>query len=248
MHIVVVVPHPDEETLRFGGTIAKYVKAGHKATIIVLTKGGLGHARMSSEELKQARTEEATKAAGILGADIIVMDDFEDRAVPTDPYALGEVLVDPLRALRPDIVLCNDPTRLPIRDQSNAALGVLSAVELLYLPLLEAKNPPAPTPDVYYLAESQKPDVFIDITDVMDTRIAAMRCYKTQIEGAWELYWGPRSPDQIPDARTAEETWIQRELKTEAWWGKQSGVEYAEAYVAFKSPMKKARSAFPTAE
>ena len=248
MHMVVVVAHPDEESLRFGGTIAKHVRRGHKATIIVMTQGGMGHdASIPVPQLRATRVEEVTKAAEILGADLIVMEDFEDQWIPADPLAVAKTLIDPLRALRPDLILCHDPTVLPC-DQSNTARGVIVAATRVYFPLLLTEHPPVAIPDVYHLAEmNQEPDIFIDIADVMDTRIAAMRCHQTQIFSARDLYWdGCAQMVRRPNSGRVEEVWIQHQLRTELCWGAKSGTDYAEAYVAFRSPLRMAQQSFPT--
>jgi len=248
MHIVVVVAHPDEESIRFGGTIARHVRLGHKATIIVLTRGGLGHASMPVGKLRETRVREVSKAAEILGADLIVMETFEDQWIPADPHLVARTLIDPLRALKPDVILAEDPTVLPC-DQSNGGRGVIDAAGKLYFPLLVTEHPAVPIPDIYHLAENnQRPDVYIDITDVIDIKTAAMRCHQTQIHTSADLYWDEAQLVRSPDASRAEEIWIQNLLKLSARWGKQSGAEYAEAYVAYRSPLRMARRTLPLRE
>ena len=245
MHIVVIVAHPDEESIRFGGTIAKLVRQGHKATIIILTRGGLGHATMPVERLRKLRVNEVSKAAEILGADLIVMQDYEDQWISADPLAVARTLIDPLRALKPDIILAEDPTVLPC-DQSNGGRGVIDAANKLFFPLLVTEHPAVPIPDIYHLAENnQRPDIYIDITDVIDIKTAAMRCHQTQIHTSEELYWDEAQLVRRPDASRAEEIWIQNLLKLSIRWGKQSGAEYAEAYVAYRSPMRMAQQTLP---
>jgi LmbE family N-acetylglucosaminyl deacetylase len=244
VHIVVVCSHPDEEVLRFGGTIATHVKQGHKATIIVTTEGGIGHSSMPVEQLKKVGTQEAIDGGKVLGADVIVLD-FDEQWIPTDPLVVARALIDPLRALKPDILLTHDPTGLP-GDQSNTARGAIMAAERLYLPLLVTQHAPAPIPDTYYLPENnQKPDIYIDITDVIETRIASMRCFRTQIETSRDLYWDHSLLVRKPDPSKAEEIWINNLLKLPLRWGKQSGAEYAEAYVAYRSPWRKALPTLP---
>ena len=245
MHIVVVVAHPDEESIRFGGTIAKHVRQGHKATIIILTRGGLGHASMPVEQLRETRVKEVSRAAEILGADLVVMKDFTDQWIPADPHVVSRTLIDPLRALKPDIILAEDPTVRPC-DQSNGGRGVVDAAGKLFFPLLVTEHPAVPIPDIYHLAENnQRPDYYIDITDVIDIKIAAMRCHQTQIHTSADLYWHEGQLVRPPDASRAEEIWIRNLLKLSTKWGKQSGVEYAEAYVAYRSSLRIAQQSLP---
>ena len=245
MHIVVVCSHPDEEVLRFGGTIATHVKQGSRATIVVMTEGGIGHASMPVEQLKKVGTQEAIEGGAILGADVVVLD-FDEQWVPADPLVIARALIDPLRRLRPDVILTHDPTGLP-GDQSNTARGVIAAAERLYFPLLVTEHPAIPIPDIYHLAENdQRPDIYIDITDVIETRIAAMRCFRTQIDTSRDLYWDHTLLVRKPDPSKAEEIWISNLLKLPLKWGKQSGAEYAEAYVAYRSSLRMARPSLPS--
>ena len=91
MHLVFIGAHPDDETSA-GGTIAKYVDRGHKATIVVATRGGRGHWKIPSEELERIRTGDMEGAAEVLGADVVFLD-HKDADVPAGD-ALREELVD----------------------------------------------------------------------------------------------------------------------------------------------------------
>jgi LmbE family N-acetylglucosaminyl deacetylase len=248
MRIAVVVAHPDEESIRYGGTIAKSVKLGHEVTIIILTRGGMGHSSIPPEELCKIRTEEVGKAAKILGARLVMLD-YEDQWIPYDCLALGKALIDPLREAKPDVILCHDPTVSPC-DQSNTSRGILVAAHRIYFPLLVTKYPPVPIPDIYHLPEmNQRPHIYIDISDVIEIKKAAMRCHQTQIEAARNLYWKSCDvPVTERDVSKAEELWLEDQVRRDRFWGDQSGAEYAEAFVAFRSVLNRARNSFPTLE
>lgn len=40
MKVLVIAPHPDDEVLGVGGTIAKYTAQGHEVHVCVVTRGG----------------------------------------------------------------------------------------------------------------------------------------------------------------------------------------------------------------
>lgn len=72
--ILIISPHPDDETLACGGTIAKKVKEGHDVSIIFFTDGRNSHLHTlgitsdpSPNELAQIRIREAHNACRILG-------------------------------------------------------------------------------------------------------------------------------------------------------------------------------------
>jgi LmbE family N-acetylglucosaminyl deacetylase len=87
---IVIAPHPDDETLGCGGTIAKKVSENYEVTIVVMTDGKLAFSSVlginsnpTPEELESIRKEEVTRAAAILGVPRknLVFFDFEDRTL-----------------------------------------------------------------------------------------------------------------------------------------------------------------------
>lgn len=59
LKVLVIAPHPDDEILGVGGTIAKYVSEGHDVHICVVTEG---HKTMYSEERIEKVINEARQA------------------------------------------------------------------------------------------------------------------------------------------------------------------------------------------
>ena len=66
-HILVISPHPDDESIGCGGTICTHAAAGDKVELIVLTSGEKGGHGSSEDETIIIREEEAAAAAAILG-------------------------------------------------------------------------------------------------------------------------------------------------------------------------------------
>lgn len=85
--IIVFAPHPDDEILGCGGTIAKKVREDCEVTIVVMTDGrnalstvfGI-NSTPTPEELKPLRKEETIRAAAILGVqkEKVLFFDFVD--------------------------------------------------------------------------------------------------------------------------------------------------------------------------
>jgi LmbE family N-acetylglucosaminyl deacetylase len=67
---VVFSPHPDDETLGCGGTIARKKKIGSLVKVVFVTDGRRSHLRfMSGDEMKAIREKEAVEAGNVLGLD-----------------------------------------------------------------------------------------------------------------------------------------------------------------------------------
>jgi LmbE family N-acetylglucosaminyl deacetylase len=65
--VVVIAPHPDDESIGCGGTLAKHVALGVRVVVAYLTSGELGLKQIPREEAWKVREAEARKAARALG-------------------------------------------------------------------------------------------------------------------------------------------------------------------------------------
>src|SRR5215216_1692960 len=68
MKVLVAGGHPDDPESGCGGTIARYVGAGHEVLALYLTRGEAGIQGTSHEDAARIRTAEAERACAILGA------------------------------------------------------------------------------------------------------------------------------------------------------------------------------------
>src|SRR4051812_14613618 len=68
LSVVCVGAHPDDPESGCGGTLARYADAGHRVTVIYLTRGERGIEGKSLDEAAAMRTDEANAACKILGA------------------------------------------------------------------------------------------------------------------------------------------------------------------------------------
>ena len=66
--VLVVAPHPDDETLGCGGTIARHVQAQDRVCVLIVTDGGSSRAGgIGRDEMRRLRESEATAAMRALG-------------------------------------------------------------------------------------------------------------------------------------------------------------------------------------
>lgn len=87
--MIVFAPHPDDETLGCGGTIAKRISEGYEVLVVLMTDGRFGlkifgvDSDPTPEELKEIRRKEVQKALKILGVpeSNIFFLDFEDSSL-----------------------------------------------------------------------------------------------------------------------------------------------------------------------
>jgi N-acetylglucosamine malate deacetylase 1 len=234
LHIVSIGAHPDDE-ISCAGTLINYVRAGHRATIVCITRGGKGHMTLPTDELKALRTQEAEACAKVIGADLRMLE-FEDSAIPeTRDDAL--ILVEILRELRPDIVLTHGPEqRHPDHRATNRLVS--DAYYLCSLPLLETAYPWHGVGEIYFFDSGATADTFVDITDSLDTKIEAAACHKSQYEDWLVVHDAGVDRGGLPDFR-------QKLRDRAAYYGYKSGVRYAEALRAYWPRPPKAAKLLP---
>ena len=104
--VLVLAPHPDDETIGCGGTIARWAAQGADIEVVVLTDGEatIGGQR-SVAATAAARRSEAALAAGLLGAGTVITPGLPDGRLSTELAALGDVLDAALERHRPEVVL-----------------------------------------------------------------------------------------------------------------------------------------------
>src|SRR5258707_15129586 len=67
MNVLVIAPHPDDESIGCGGAICLHADQGHRVATVFLTSGECGLPELSKEEAWRVREREAERATEILG-------------------------------------------------------------------------------------------------------------------------------------------------------------------------------------
>lgn len=220
--VLVICAHPDDAEFAVGGTIAKLTRAGRHVVYCLCTRGDKGSSdpRMPPAQLADIRAAEQRAAAGVLGVREVVFLDYEDGVMqPT--LELRRALVRVIRGARPDLVMVNDPTTRYFgqrylnhpdhRVVGDVALDAVypSARDRWVFPELLAEGlEPHKTREVL-LWQPPQPDYWVDIADVLDAKVAALREHRSQTSG--------RDLETIVRERAA-------------FWGAAGGLAYAEAF------------------
>ncbi len=101
--VLVFAPHPDDDIIGCGGSIARRVAAGYQVSIVYMTSGEAGGLDIEKKNLLKTREEEARAAANILGVNDLVFLRLPDGYIT---YGQKELisLTSIIRSQRPDIV------------------------------------------------------------------------------------------------------------------------------------------------
>jgi len=187
--VMVVIPHPDDAESRMAGTVARWTREGKDIIYVVCTNGdkGTDDPNMKPEELARIREQEQLAAAELLGVREVVFLRHPDQALEDTPEFRKEI-VRLIRMYKPDTVVTVDPHRryLDHRDHRITARVTLDAVfpyargARTYPDLLEQGLQPHRVKEVL-ICGTGDPNYYIDITDTIDIKLAALRCHKSQV-------------------------------------------------------------------
>lgn len=221
LDLLVFGAHPDDVELGCGGTVAKEVASGKTVGVVDLTQGELG-----TRGTPDTRFEEASKAAKILGVKVRENLGFADGFFVNDRDHQLEV-IRMIRKYRPEIVICNAITDRHI-DHGKGSQLVSDACFLSGLIKIETEDDAQPQRQwrpkaVYHYIQWKniQPDVTVDVSDFIDTKMDAVMAYKTQFHDPDSK--APETP--ISSLNFAESIkYRARDL------GRLVGVEYAEGF------------------
>ena len=196
---LVITPHPDDAEVWAGGVIARWTRAGAEVHCVLCTDGGRGSddPEVDSTALAAARSREQLDAAAILGLANVVMLGRRDGELE-DTADFRKDLVRQIRLVKPDVVLTAEPYRRNMqwhRDHRIAGQVALDAVfpyardHLHFGDLFTNEGiEPHKTAAIMFWG-SENPNVFVDISNDFDTKVAATLAHRTQT--------GARSDDQV---------------------------------------------------
>src|SRR5262245_1346429 len=174
MNVVVIAPHPDDEAIGCGGAICLHADRGDRLTTVVLTSGELGLKHLPCDEARRIREGECLEAARVLGTAPPVFlrctDWYLAEAVEPAAAALGPVLARE----RPELVYLPHPHEWHPDHQAAAAVAA-AALDGWARPLPQLRMYEVWTP-------LQEFDEVEDISAVMDRKLRAVRCYRSQLD------------------------------------------------------------------
>ncbi len=194
--VLAVYAHPDDADVGCGGTLARWAKAGSAVHLVVCTDGGKGTTdpEVVPALLAAERAAELEESSALIGLSSVDNLGFPDGEL-ADSEDFRRTLVRRVRALRPDVVCGHDPTAIFFgrdyfnhRDHRVAGAALLDAVApASALPHYFPDAGPAHQVSTVLLSGTLEPDEWVDVTDTIETKAAAVECHRTQFagQGGW---------------------------------------------------------------
>jgi LmbE family N-acetylglucosaminyl deacetylase len=219
-----VYGHPDDPEISAGGTLARWARGGATVWELICTRGEKGSSDPHQDPgaLAAARVEETEKAATVLGLAGHFHLDYGDGELRDDLELRGRI-VELVRRLKPEVVVCPDPTAVFFGDTyfnhsdhrvtGWAALDAVapSAGNPHYFPEQLATGLTVHSVAAVYLSGTLEPNCWVDIGDHIETKIDALFCHQSQLTETGE--------------------WFREFLRERAEdGGRAAGVRYAEGF------------------
>ena len=183
LDLLAIAAHRDDVELTCGGTLAKAAKAGHRVGIIDMTQGEMG-----TRGDAKTRAAEAERAAQTLGVTVRLNAGLRDAHIENNE-ASRKKIVELIRQTRPRVVILPFPVGRHPDHRIASELGR----DACYLAGL-AKYEPGTGGDAHrpfkllfalaYREDPIKPTFVVDISEVFETKMEAIRCYGSQFDGA----------------------------------------------------------------
>jgi LmbE family N-acetylglucosaminyl deacetylase len=190
-----IFAHPDDPEFFCGGTFAKWAAEGKHITFVLATSGdkGSGDLNMVSDQLVAIREVEERAAAARLGVKEVIFLHYPDGELKVS-LNLRRQLTRMIRLKKPDTVVTNDPTARwngtrYINHPDHRAIGD-AALDAVFPTARDHLN----FPELYrweglephkvkhvFLSGTRTPDIKIDVTDYLETKITALYEHKSQI-------------------------------------------------------------------
>jgi LmbE family N-acetylglucosaminyl deacetylase/glycosyltransferase involved in cell wall biosynthesis len=169
--VLVLAPHPDDESLACGGTLALHRRRGEPVKVVVLSDGAHGHQGRARTRYAQEREAEARRACETLGVADVEFWRVPDRGLG-DAAGLVPRLVDVLASYRPDLIYAPSPIEAH-PDHRTVAHLVWAAV---------GQARAAARVAFYELSQPLRVNTLVAIDRVLDQKRRACRAYASQLD------------------------------------------------------------------
>ena len=196
MRILVVTAHPDDVDFGAAGTVATWTAAGDEVTYCVVTNGDAGGfdpavPRSEIAGIRQAEQRAAALSVGV--TDVRFLGWPDGRVVPS--IELRRDISRVIREVRPERVLTQSPQRNYERIYASHPDHLAVGEATLCAVYPDSRNPwahpeladlEAWTVGETWLMASPGAAHVVDVTDVYEQKMTALRCHASQLPGAPE--------------------------------------------------------------
>lgn len=227
LDLLAFAAHPDDVELSCAGTLLIHIKAGYKTGIIDLTRGELG--TRGSAELREKEARMASEILGLHVRENLEMADGFFEINDSNKLAIVKMI----RKYRPELVIANAiDDRHP--DHGRASKLVSDACFLSGLVKVKTsiggdeQEVWRPKAIYHYIQDrNMKPDVIVDISQVMEQREKAIMAFSSQ-------FYNPDSKE--PETMISSKQFLAGLRSRALEYGRLIGTEFGEGFIVERPP------------
>ena len=186
MSILVIAPHADDETLGMGGSIARFASEGKKVTVAVMTGPGDGPHPLWPRESWDAIRKEAAKATAKLGVADLLFENLPAACLDDVPaHRINAAVSEMIERVGPEELylpyyhdLHHDHRALSYAAIVHARAYLQRGSRIRLIAMYET-----PTETHLFPASLHPPfapNMWVDISETIETKLAAWGCYTSQ--------------------------------------------------------------------
>ena len=222
--VLVIVAHPDDIDFGTAGSVATWTRAGIEVTYLLVTSGEAGGSdrEQPRAHMAEMREDEQQAAAKVVGVEDVRFLHYADGRIEST-LELRRDLSRVMRQVRPQRVVTQSPDRLYDRIYASHPDHLATGDAAIAAVYPDARNPfahpellavealePWSIPQLWIMARPG-PNVFVDITDVIDAKLEALCSHTSQISDPEQIEtllrnWAAANAKQagLPEGRYAE--------------------------------------------
>lgn len=192
--VAVIAAHPDDELLGIGGTLARHVRNGDEVHAVVVADGA---GSRYPAELVATLEKQARRAAEVIGFTSLQFLSLPDQRLDAVPLIeTTQRLEGVLDEIEPETVYTHFPEDVN-SDHRLVARCAWTACRPYARPGLRkfaVFETPSSTEWAWPMTGTEfRPNWFVDVTETLEIKIAAMECYETELRA----YPHPRSSQAL---------------------------------------------------
>lgn len=225
LRIIVFGAHPDDAELKAGGTAVKWTKRGHAVKMVSVTNGDIGHWKMKGDDLAKRRLAEVKAADKILGAETEVLPIHDGELEPS--LANRKTITRLIREWKADVVIAHRPWDYH-PDHRYVGVLVQDAAFMVTVPFSDEGSKPLARNPVFLYSSDRfqkptrfRPDVVVDVSDVIDTKLDALHELESQLYEGGAL-GSEEATRKVPTDAAGRKEWLRAHP-----WGTRNAQEAA---------------------
>jgi LmbE family N-acetylglucosaminyl deacetylase len=181
-----IQPHPDDNEVGAGATIAKLAARGCRIAYLTATDGGMGSSDPAADPrtIAAIRKKEVEASAAFLGAAETFFLNLPDGGYP-DEELLCRSIVGVIRRVKPEIVLAPDPFLPYEAHPDHRRVGMAAAEACLFSQFPLFKSQSGAQTEAWSVAGiafygTAYPNTFIDVDETWEKKIKALAIHESQ--------------------------------------------------------------------